>query len=364
MIAAAAAPGPAPSQPLDGSRPRSQPRLAWIDAARGLGIVLVVAGHAMGGIIDSPMGTGQTALRQAFFALYTFHMPLFLVLAGLLVPDRVQRGRGAFVRGALRSVAWPYFLWSAVQFTAIFAAGSLVNRPAGAFWPVLLALPWRTVSQFWFLYALFWMHLIAVLVLPRGKAAGLLVLGIAAKLLVAVVPLDITVRLVANNLAWYALGAWLGTARLHGLLAALAVPVRALALPAGAALAGAATIALLPLLVPDRPLALASSPELASLAWRLFAIPAAVLGAGAVLGLATLPCITGAGWLVLLGQRSMAIFILHVLFVAGTRIVLLRAGLIDGALPLLAVLIVAGLAGPLLAERALRALRLGRWLGF
>lgn len=65
-----------------------------------------------------------------------------------------------------------------------------------------------------------------------------------------------------------------------------------------------------------------------------------------------------------LGERSMAIFVLHVMFVAGTRIVVSRLWPDVPPLVLLAGLIAIGVAGPLLVERALRPFALRRWLGF
>lgn len=142
-------------------------RMVWLDRAKGLGIVLVVTGHALGGLIDSPLGAGLTGFRAALFAIYTFHMPLFLFLAGLLVRPRLERGRSAFLRALAPAVVWPYFLWSIVQFSVIWTLGSAVNRPAGPWLPAVLALPWRPQAQFWFLYALFWMHLSAAALVPR-----------------------------------------------------------------------------------------------------------------------------------------------------------------------------------------------------
>ena len=54
-------------------------RLEWIDVARGIGIIAVVAGHVWTG----------GAFRNA---LYSFHMPLFFLLSGLLSrPQPVRR---------------------------------------------------------------------------------------------------------------------------------------------------------------------------------------------------------------------------------------------------------------------------------
>ena len=103
-------------------------RIGWLDSARGLGIILVVIGHALGGLIDSPLGDGQDTFRRIFFAIYSFHMPLFFLLSGLLVTQRLERGAAPFARALLPTIVWPYFLWSVIQFSLIFALGNLVNR--------------------------------------------------------------------------------------------------------------------------------------------------------------------------------------------------------------------------------------------
>jgi len=341
----------------------AQQRIGWIDRARGLGMALVVVGHAAGGLIDSPLGGGAAGLRWMFFAIYLFHMPLFFLLSGLLVAERIAADRCGFLRGLLPSVVWPYFLWSTVQFSAIVAMGSLVNRPAGAWLPTVLALPWRPVSQFWFLYALFWMHLLAGLLLPRVGKWAVLALGIGLKLLVAFVPVDVTIKLMANNFVWYALGGALGTAGVD----------RVLALGRGGALAmGALAVGVLGVTLgfafhaTGAGFAQFSSPELARLAWRLGTVPAALAGVWLVLKLAASRPANGpvGAAMAALGRRTMAVFVLHVLFIAGLRIVLVRLGWAGGVWPLMVPLVVAGIAGPLVVERMVRPLGLRRVLGF
>ncbi|MGE4323030.1 MAG: acyltransferase family protein [Sphingobium sp.] len=59
----------------DGSAHAAPQRFEWIDVARGIGIVAVVAGHVWtGGHVRD--------------ALYSFHMPLFFLLSGLLSSPR------------------------------------------------------------------------------------------------------------------------------------------------------------------------------------------------------------------------------------------------------------------------------------
>ena len=70
----------------------AQFRLDWVDVARGIGIIAVVAGHiwTRGPVRD---------------ALYSFHMPLFFLLSGLLSRPRPI---GAFTRRQIVSQMRPY----------------------------------------------------------------------------------------------------------------------------------------------------------------------------------------------------------------------------------------------------------------
>lgn len=339
-------------------------RIDWLDSARGIGIVLVVIGHTLGGLIDSPIGAGLGAFRALFFSIYTFHMPLFFLLSGLMVPHRLERGTVPFLRGLLPSLVWPYFFWSVVQFTVIYALGSAVNTPVKQYWPVVLSLPWYTFSQFWFLYALFWLHVLAALVVPRYGAGGLVLLALALKALAPVLLLPVAVRLVCNHALFYAIGTMLGPDGLMRVAVERRVAERAALCPALAALALTATLIALPRFAGEVDCAAVSASMLANVAWRFPALGAAVTCTIACIALASLPGLAGNGLLGMLGRLTMPIFVLHVMFIAGTRIVLMRLAHVDNPWVLAPVLVLAGLAGPLIAERALRPLGLKRILGF
>ncbi len=188
---------------------RSAPRVEWLDAARGVGIMLVVIGHALGGLIDSALGSGFWLGRALFFCIYTFHMPLFMMLSGLLVSERLGRSRKRFRDRLWTGMVWPYFLWSAVQLTVIQATGALVNQPLGDYFATLTTLPWHTVSQFWFLYALFLLHLMAMVALKPLGREGFLLLCLALKPLALILPLPEVLRLAANHALFYGIGVWL-----------------------------------------------------------------------------------------------------------------------------------------------------------
>jgi fucose 4-O-acetylase-like acetyltransferase len=325
------------------ARPAARPRVraAWVDIAKGMGIVLVVAGHAIGGVVSARLVGADSVWNEIFYAIYTFHMALFFGLAGLFVQQRLAADADAFTRDAVVRIAWPYLLWSVVQLLVIDAMGSAVNRPTPFDGQRLVALLWEPTSQFWFLQALFVLHLLARVVVPRAGVLVLLLLLVAARGAVVGWSLPTLLEMPARFGLFYAAGVFAGPALVAG---AAAWPwLRGVLAACGLAMAWALA---------------ATGARLAGAHYgSLFALPAAVLGSAAVVVLAHLPrARAGAAWAAL-GRASMAIFLLHVLFVAGTRIALVRLFGIEspGLIVLLAV--AAGIAGPLLV-RAI-ALRVG-----
>lgn len=339
-------------------------RIGWVDAARGLGILLVVAGHALGGLIDSPIGAGQGGFRLAFFAIYAFHMPLFFLLSGLMVAPRLAKGERRFFGTLLPTLVWPYFLWSAIQFSVIFALGTLVNHPISNYWPVILGLPFSTVSQFWFLHALLLLHMLAMLIVPRLGSQAFLLIAIALKSVVLLVVMPVAIKSVCTHALFYALGVHLGVGGIDQLVVRHRAAVKALILPAIAIALMLITINAAPLFGSDVDLAHDQTSAIGNLAWRFPVLATAMFAVAACLGVASLARVAALRWLTTLGQLTMPIFVLHILFIAGTRIVATKTGLISDPFGLLVVTMLAGLAGPLLAERVTRALHLNRWIGF
>ena len=117
-------------------------RLDWVDVARGIGIVAVVVGHVWtrGGLCD---------------AMYSFHMPLFFLLSGLLSrPQPV----GRFTRRQLGGQMRPYAAWLALLILADQIIEPLKGgRPIFHVWPddmlpILLGGYWLRgpYTIFWF----------------------------------------------------------------------------------------------------------------------------------------------------------------------------------------------------------------------
>lgn len=79
-------------------------RIEWIDLLKGLAIILVVMGHM-------PYDDGCIALKNG---IYSFHMPLFFLLAGFTAALSMGRSSspGQFMVKRLVGIFIPYLVWS------------------------------------------------------------------------------------------------------------------------------------------------------------------------------------------------------------------------------------------------------------
>lgn len=120
----------------------TQNRLEWVDVARGIGIIAVVVGHAWtGGAVHA--------------AMYSFHMPLFFLLSGILSRPLPP---GHFLWRQLVGQMRPYALFLLL----LLLADQIIERAKGYqpifhrwpqdVWPVVLGGTWLKgpYTVFWF----------------------------------------------------------------------------------------------------------------------------------------------------------------------------------------------------------------------
>lgn len=77
-----------------------QKRIEWIDLAKGIGMILVMLGHA-----KMPSYLGKF--------IYSFHMPLFFFLSGCVFSDK-NIATGKFILKKFKSIIIPYIFFSAI----------------------------------------------------------------------------------------------------------------------------------------------------------------------------------------------------------------------------------------------------------
>jgi fucose 4-O-acetylase-like acetyltransferase len=340
-------------------------RLRWLDAAKGIGMLLAIVGHASGGLIDEHLATEPGWLRTMFFFVYTFHMPLFFFLSGLLVANRVARGPKTFFIDIVRSLLWPYCLWSIIQFSIMTALGGLLNHPVDPYVKTILLIPINPIAQFWFIYALLLLHMLACVLVPRiGKQAFFLAcLALTSLVDLHLIPVH-SFAMTAHNAMFYGLGVLIGSARASDMIANRPAVIRALVLP-GLMLAMFAASFFYGV-GPDTRLAVKSafdSAAVADIAWSTAFVALAVVGLTAVIALASVIGGPLGAFLVYVGQRTLPIYILHIMAIAGTRIVLGHVLHITSVNLVLPAICAAGLMLPLIAYKIARRLKLAPVLG-
>lgn len=319
----------------DMPQPAQKPaRVAWQDVARGIGIALVVLGHVEQGLIGSGL-ISQPAWHPFDFGLYTFHMPLFMFLAGLNVPRSLQAGGGRFLRSKVLGILYPYLLWSVLQGVAMAALSGLTNHRAG--YDAIGRILWDPIPPFWFLYALF-LFSVAARFIP---ARNLLALSIVVFPLGEMFYRDSFMHRLLHFPVFFVLGMYFGSRwtvpRIHAPWIAL-----------GVAVAGGTIIA-----------GLHAAMQNYDSVWML---PAALGGTVAMLGIAQrLDSVTA---LVRMGRISLAIYVMHILAASGTRILLHR--LLPTRNPgwlYVVTVTAAGLGIPAWVYLAAKQMKLLPWLG-
>lgn len=325
-------------------------RLAWLDHVRAVGIVLIVVGHAIRSAERSGFDLAP-AYEAADRAIYSFHMPLFFLLAGM---THALGGRRP-LRQALVATGWtivlPYLLWSSIWIGLKHGFASEANLPVEGSWISIL---WQPVDHFWFLYVLLLVRLVWLAV-DAVDSPLLRRAAIVLPLVVAFVGIGPSTGIFNPVLFFWAAFYGVGVLAIGG-AAGFGRPAAAGAgLLAGLFWAGLVGFA--PGLMAD---GIGAARTLAGLA-----------GSFAVIGL--MMALAPGGWsgrlLGFVGEASLTIFLTHTLVGAAVRVVLNRLGLLTPA-DLVVAATVAGVVGPALLHAAvLRAglvldRPIGRWVGF
>lgn len=297
--------------------------------------MLVVFGHVWRGL--KAAGLAVPCYEFVDSVIYSFHMPLFFFISGMLVEHSARKPAGAFLADKARTVLYPYVLWSLLDAGVAAAASPWTNRSVSLL-EVAQALPYQPYAHFWFLYVL-GMSLLAFMLLYK-LGVGVRIIAAAALVFWFTSP-------------WIPLGPW-GAAytfrRYFVYFAAGALMSDALrnVLPrAPASLLAAACVVQFALLAAAVGADLSSPPP--------GPLITAIAGAGGVLCAAALLQRGPAGSLLsFLGRMSLAIYVAHVIAASGVRIVLHKVLHIDSTALHVVAGTAAGIALPLLLDYVAR----------
>jgi len=138
------------------------------------------------------------------------HPPVHL--SGLFLFRSTRKPWKEFTFDKIRTIAYPYFVWSAITITIKSALGGLVTHPyALSDIPLIF---YSSIDQFWFLYVLF-VLLIAVSVLLKLGATPWPIFGLAVLIYPGLLPITSGGLIVATRLMaiYLAIGLIVGVTR-------------------------------------------------------------------------------------------------------------------------------------------------------
>ncbi len=317
----------------------SEPRLEWVDVAKGLCIVLVVLMHSTLGVEKA---IGKTTALNAFIEwARPFRMPDFFLISGLFLAARIDRPWRQYLDTKVVHFAYFYVLWLTIQF-ALKAPGMVAESGVTATFADYLTSYLVPFGTLWFIYLLMVYFVVAKLLKPAPKW---LVLAGAAALHVFAPHTDIFILDEFTNrfvffYSGYALAPFV-----------LAFAERLRAVPALLLSLGLVAWAIVNAAGVNTGLALTHGPDLIY----------SYVGIGAVIAFSVLmrPTIVG-DVLAYCGRNSIAVYLAFTVFMGPARIVLLKLTGGEAAAAVALASAFAGVAGALALEWLVK----GTWAGF
>jgi len=148
-------------------------RIEWLDIAKGIGIILVIAGHCI------------KLSHWSCQLIFAFHMPLFFALSGYTFSTKDSFGRTVFKKSKTLLVPFLAFFTLGLVVTCLIPAWKNGLTPQGLLQDIILADPSNVHnSSIWFLVCLFFVVLVfwvlnkLPLWLQPILIAGLYILGV------------------------------------------------------------------------------------------------------------------------------------------------------------------------------------------
>lgn len=164
------------------ARKTAEGRITWIDAARGISIVLVVLYHSETWAL--PAGLHVPDALASLNDAATFRMPLFFLVAGMLGYKWAQKPWGDLRRNKLAYLVWPFLIWQVAVLAYKLVAVAVFPEYRQSFTTVVfmsVLSPLRPNGETWFLWALA-IYFIAAKLLARAPRLVVIVAAIVVSI--------------------------------------------------------------------------------------------------------------------------------------------------------------------------------------
>ncbi|WP_261462287.1 acyltransferase family protein [Serratia proteamaculans] len=284
-------------------------REAWVDYAKGIGIILVVFGHVNRGLYSAGIHLSESFYQLTDSVIYSFHMPLFFFLSGLFFVQSLDRkGKNRFLISKIDTIVYPYIIWSLLQGTVEIVLSRYTNNSASL--KDLIGVFTHPRAQFWFLYALFMVFVLATLLYNKNKFNYILP---------ALIIISAGLYIYQDNLTKAFHFGYITSFMIFFLLGALAIHYSAAIAKIGIAssLAAMCTFVLIEWVFHGY-LGMTYTD------YGLYSMILAITAITFIVCLSVLLAKADISWLRRLGELSMVIYLMHILAASGLRIVLVK----------------------------------------
>lgn len=304
-------------------------RLTTFDIAKGIGIVLVVLGHALRGLENA--GISVPYYESLDQVIYSFHMPLFFVISGYFISKSVaKKPASTLIKSKIHTLMYPYLVWMLIQGFIEFAMSSYTNGNV-ELWRVFVV--WLPRAHFWFLYILMFFSAVYIVAAKFHSKSPILLFGLSLLLYFTHFDSDSNLYYlylyIRENLIFFLLGALL-----PHFITKITQPQPAVSVMTSALLCVALQY-----------IGLTVKPDFYPLT-QMIDLLLALSTIALVFQLSSLLSQKGTPLWLKLGELSMPIYLAHIIFASGLRIVLVKLGIDDPSIHVLLGTLV-GLVGPI-----------------
>lgn len=326
-----------------------------LDIAKGLAIVAIAFGHVWRGLYNGGIVVDESMFQSVDRLTYMWHLSVFALTAGLFV-ERGMRREGAwnYVLHRNAGFLWLYLVWTLLQGVIEILASRFANSPAN--WTDVLKI-WLPTTQLWFLGWLALMLAITAAIKPWcTKSRQFIFLGVVAGISLSTWGLngDILGSKGLGISIFFGMGLAIGGKRITDWISRIHVYG---ALAIGAIAMGVAIF--LTEIVTSTPPTM-SGDFRTPMSVMLGFLASAVAVAACLFLSRVLSKLKIFGFIAYLGRESMTIFLGHVLFQSGLRIVLSAVG-VESVVLHLAVGLGGAIVGPLIISWILKRIRI-EWI--
>lgn len=185
-------------------------RIAVLDIAKGIAILIVIFGHCLNSFSTNPALTVSTSMVYTTHSITQFIMPIFFFISGIFAVSAAKKDLKATLSSRFRRLAVPYFTWGFLFAVFKEIGGNAANNPAGI--KDFLMSPIMPWSLFWFLYVMLFVYVIflvtmKILGIKKGQPV-LLILSAAAFIFAPYTPYIWILPLLCNFMVFFCIGSY------------------------------------------------------------------------------------------------------------------------------------------------------------